>query len=420
MKPMALNGRQRTALTCSPTQSSVLPGIQQHQGAGFFPRDAGGVELLLQVRVLGAGVEEDAAGLEGEDGIGLRAGDGGVHVEREGVHRAGDGGEVGGDGDAFDAFQPGVHGDDGVAVLEEELLGLPGVAVRLVAGSEDDDAFLLHEECSGSIGVMLAAGKPSLQKLRRELRHWSATALNLLYPRVCRSCDWHLAGVDPGNPLSEWFCMVCEDQLRPIREPYCSRCGETYDGALVGEFRCENCADRELAFDFAIAGYQAQGVVRDLIHQFKYSSDISLRACLGDLLLPTLEEPRLRGEDLSQWLLVPVPLHGTRQREREFNQSEELCRRLHLRTGIPMARALVRQRSTGHQASLTRSERLENLRAAFAVPGAFHKRKGALLGKRILLVDDVFTTGATTDACARVLRREAGVEKVVVITVARG
>lgn len=267
---------------------------------------------------------------------------------------------------------------------------------------------------------MLTAGKPSLQKLRGALQTWSTTALNLLYPRVCRSCDWHLAGVDPGNPLSEWFCTVCEDQLRPVREPYCARCGEAYDGALVGEFRCENCADRELAFDFAIAGYQAQGVVRNLIHQFKYSSDLSLRACLGDLLLRTLDEPRLRGEDLSQWLLIPVPLHSSRQREREFNQSEELCRCLSRRTGIPMARVLERRRSTGHQASLTRSERLANLRSAFSVPESFHKQGGKLVGKRILLVDDVFTTGATTDACARVLRREAGVEKVVVITVARG
>lgn len=256
--------------------------------------------------------------------------------------------------------------------------------------------------------------------LANQIRSWSEAAANLLYPPACCGCDHHLVRQPSHQGVERWLCTVCEDQLRRIRAPYCARCGESYEGALEGEFRCENCSDRELSFDFAIAAWHAESVMRDLILKFKYGSELYLRGCLGDLMLPVLEEPRLKAESLADWLLVPVPLHGLRLREREFNQSEELARHLAKSTGIKMEDVLLRRRDTGHQAGLSRADRLANLRSAFGVKSAYHKRGGRLVGRKVLLVDDVFTTGATTDACARVLRRESGVEKVVVITVARG
>ncbi len=252
------------------------------------------------------------------------------------------------------------------------------------------------------------------------IQSWAEAAAALLYPPTCCGCDHHLQRQPSHQGAERWLCTACEDQLRRIRAPYCARCGEAYDGALEGEFRCENCSDRELAFDFAIAAWHSEGVLRDLVLRFKYGRALDLRACLGDLMLPVLEEPRLTAQPLSEWLLIPVPLHSLRMREREFNQSEELARQLSKHTGIPMANVLLRRRDTGHQAGLARADRLANLRAAFAIKAAFHRHGGKLVGRKVLLVDDVFTTGATTDACARVLRREAGVEKVVVVTLARG
>jgi len=251
----------------------------------------------------------------------------------------------------------------------------------------------------------------------RRLAPLGRAVLNVFYPRVCRVCDTCLPESSSDSPYGEWLCQKCEGQLLPLEKPYCQRCGEPYAGATDRDFVCENCGDLDLVFDFAVAGYLAEGPLRELVHGFKYGKDEGLRACLGALLERALGDERLAGEDLTQWGLIPVPLHHARQREREFNQAEELCHVLSQRTAIPTWNALKRTRSTRQQASLTRKQRLDNLRGAFALRRGFGKDQ--LAGRRVLLVDDVLTTGSTTDACARVLKRQAGVEKVVVITVAR-
>lgn len=240
--------------------------------------------------------------------------------------------------------------------------------------------------------------------------------MDVLYPRLCCVCQVPLA-----DGASGWFCKICEDALPLVEPPCCKVCGEVYDGAFTNEFRCANCSGRRLEFEFAVAACRAEEAVRELIHQFKYERRLQLRGALAALMLRTLEEPRLARENLADWLLVPVPLHRSRELDREFNQSWELCLRLSQLTGISAAKALVRIRPTDAQAGLDRDERLRNLRGAFALPKPRPWRPQInLQGRRILLVDDVFTTGATTSECARVLRREGGAEKVVVITAARG
>jgi ComF family protein len=217
--------------------------------------------------------------------------------------------------------------------------------------------------------------------------------------------------------LLEWLCGGCVEHLTRIVPPFCRVCGEPFDGALEREFRCMNCSGRRLAFDFAISAYRASEGVRELVHHFKYSKDLSLRAPLTQLLLSALNDPRLAAESLEDWRLVPVPLHRAREVDREFNQSRELCLGLSALTGIPVLDALRRVRVTDNQARLNREERLRNMRGAFSIRP---RRADALKGARVLLVDDVLTTGATTHECAKVLKRDAGVEKIVVITVARG
>ncbi len=250
-----------------------------------------------------------------------------------------------------------------------------------------------------------------------------AAAVDLLYPRLCCGCKTPL---DPGagaasTDIQALFCHTCEEALPWVQAPCCRVCGETYDGAISGDFRCANCSGRRLEFEFATAACHARELVRELVHQFKYERRLHLRGALAGLLLRTLEEPRLAREPLASWLLVPVPLHPEREQDREFNQSWELCLRLARLTGIPAVNALARVQETDPQARLNRQERLKNLRGAFALRKVRPwQKKPALQGRGILLVDDVFTTGATTNECARVLRREGGAQKVVVITVARG
>lgn len=254
--------------------------------------------------------------------------------------------------------------------------------------------------------------------------YWQATCQRVLdgfYPRVCRHCEVKLPDEAPRQGVAAWFCTPCQNELTAIEAPYCSVCGEAFSGAMTQAFRCSNCSCRRLSYDFAVAGYKITSPLREVIHRYKYGRDLSLRAALADLLLPALNDPRLAAEDLTQWLLVPVPLHITRRIWRGFNQSWELCRQISRSTGIPAAQPLTRQVRTESQAHLQRRKRLANLKGAFSLtrPLPWRPRQD-LQGRNILLVDDVLTTGATAHECAKVLKLEARVEKVVVITAARG
>jgi len=173
-----------------------------------------------------------------------------------------------------------------------------------------------------------------------------------------------------------------------------------------------NCGDLAFSFDFATSAYRSRGVVRDLIHQFKYNRQVHLRHLLARMLSEGFRDARL--VDLRPDAIVPVPLHPTRKREREFNQAEVLAHLAGRHVGLPVEDCLRRTRYTLTQTHFHREERFGNLE------GAFELRPGARVeGKVLALVDDVLTTGSTADACSRVLR-EAGASAVIVITVARG
>ncbi len=246
-------------------------------------------------------------------------------------------------------------------------------------------------------------------RLRRAARSFGTGLVDLLYPARCFTCRTH-AG-EPG------LCGPCQNALRPVRPPFCSICGEPYDGEIVGGFICSNCTGRDFAFDFAIAGYLATGPARSLIHDLKYHRRIAVREVLGELAATALDDPRLDGAD--GWLLVPVPLHRRRQRERGYNQAAEIASALDRLRGLPVCEALERHRYTSAQAQLVRAERLANLAESFSLRPSPATR-AAVEGAKIVLIDDVFTTGATADACARILREKGGAERVVVVTVARG
>ena len=168
----------------------------------------------------------------------------------------------------------------------------------------------------------------------------------------------------------------------------------------------------ELHFVSARSAVVARGIVRETIHRFKYQRALWFEPFLADLLVREAK-PALREQ---HWdFIVPVPLYPLKQREREFNQAERLAAHLSAATGIPLKTKLLRRVvPTATQTLLTREQRAANMR------GAFLADRGARLdGERIVLVDDVFTTGATTSACAKALRA-AGAGEVCVWTVARG
>jgi ComF family protein len=165
-------------------------------------------------------------------------------------------------------------------------------------------------------------------------------------------------------------------------------------------------------FDAGVAVMRCTGEVRELMHRFKYGKQRYLRRLLGGWLAEALDDDRLA--DIEPDVLVPVPLHPAREREREFNQAEELARWVTRLRGVPTARLLRRRRYTVTQTRFDREQRMRNLREAFEV-----RQNARVAGQHILLVDDILTTGSTLDECARVLVG-AGAASVNAIAVARG
>jgi ComF family protein len=196
-----------------------------------------------------------------------------------------------------------------------------------------------------------------------------------------------------------------------IVPPRCSSCGIPFQSFSDGsEYLCGNCVLALPPFSGARAfGYYADELSR-LIQGLKFHGRRNLVELLATLLTRTFFDTWDRGEfDF----LVPVPLYPTRKRERGFNQSELLARSLTRRTAIPCSSVLARVRATLPQVGLTDSQRAENVRKAFRCPNP-----AQVSGRRILLIDDVMTTGATVSSAARTLL-EAGALRVSVLTVAR-
>jgi ComF family protein len=236
-----------------------------------------------------------------------------------------------------------------------------------------------------------------------------------LFPADCRVC---------GLPLASFtllpVCPSCWDHLPVQSGALCACCGEAlaFDPALANETLCRPCRMTAPPFAKAVAWGVYRDGLRTLLHLLKYDGMQPLAKRLSVLLAePILAIPSLPGE----LTVVPVPLFGAKRRQRGFNQAEALARSVipvlrHRRPELRISLApgpLVRERSTQSQANLTPHQRRENVRGAFSVP-----RPETLKGRNVLLLDDIYTTGATARACAQALRK-AGAASVWVATVAR-
>ncbi len=245
----------------------------------------------------------------------------------------------------------------------------------------------------------------------RGWRKWLSRSLDLLYPPRCVVCG---EGLSDGRAL----CDACDADLPRLTEPFCERCGEPFQGQIDGPFDCPNCSKLKFFFEFARPAMVRDDRTLDMIHRLKYGRELHLAKDLGRLAAESFADPRLDEALAGNWPLVPVPLHRKRLQHRHFNQAQEISRELALHVGLPIVHALKRTRDTEHQTSLTRAQRLENLRGAFLL-----SRHGQLQIEKspagAILVDDVLTTGSTVDECAKTLRR-AGFQKILVVTVMRG
>jgi competence protein ComFC len=206
-------------------------------------------------------------------------------------------------------------------------------------------------------------------------------ALDLLFPRWCLGCGRE----------GDYICGTCRRSLPEITPPVCPGCGRPHDGGGV----CPRCAAGKPAILAIRSPFQFDGVVRRAIHELKYRNLRDIARPMAGLLNEYLAASPLPGE-----VLVPVPLHPKRQRERGYNQSALLARELGRLSGLPVVEScLVRRQHTPPQArTASAAERQHN------VAGAFACRDGRLRGREVLLVDDVATSGATLNACALALK----------------
>jgi ComF family protein len=231
-------------------------------------------------------------------------------------------------------------------------------------------------------------------------------ALNLVYPPVCQLCGTERAGAGQG-----YVGDRCRSNVRFVMAPFCQRCGLPFDGEISQAFECANCREMTLHFRSARSAVLADSLMLDVIHRYKYNRALWFEPFLAGLLI-SRAAPELAVE---AWdFIVPVPLYPVKKREREFNQAERLAARLGRAAGIPVNAGLLRRvKPTLTQTRLTREQRAANVREAFAFCGG-----NKLNGEKIVLLDDVLTTGATTNACAQALRK-AGAGEICVWTAAR-
>lgn len=238
-----------------------------------------------------------------------------------------------------------------------------------------------------------------------ELSRFKGATLDILYPkeRVCAVCA---NKIDKTAILG--VCAWCIKLLPLITGSFCGKCGKPKKGEAE---HCMECDGIQNYFEQALSVFEYTASVQRLIYRFKYSGEQYLSHVLGGFLANRLKEQ----QDWDYNALVAVPLHRKRQRERGFNQSALLASEVSMRMDVPVLRdVLVRTKETAVQAGLGRQERFANLRQAFVV-----NDKAVIEGKRVVLVDDIFTTGSTVNECSRILI-EAGAEKVYVLTVATG
>ena len=264
-------------------------------------------------------------------------------------------------------------------------------------------------------------------------------AINLIFPAACNNCDSAVSA----DAATAYFCKGCWQRMEWFDSPCCPQCGLPYPSAdnkptsgqsTVGHI-CGSCRNKPPCFDRAVSAGPYTGALSEAIKLFKYKKKVSLGKTLTEWALksPLVENtlisfhapddfhtlwgcPVYRADKAmsAKTLIVPVPLHVKRLREREFNQSAIIASVIGRRSGIPLlANVLIRHRHTMPQVELGGMDRRENVAGAFSIEDS-----SLIEGKEIILVDDVYTSGSTVNECAKVMKKN-GADKVYVVTIAR-
>jgi competence protein ComFC len=218
--------------------------------------------------------------------------------------------------------------------------------------------------------------------------------LDWIYPPRCGGC----------NTVGSRWCEDCEKKSEVLRSPICFRCGQSINGGVL----CGRCNNHSPSYTALRSIYLFEGPVRPALHRLKYKNDLALGETFSHPLIEMIEKMNWLPD-----LVVPVPLGFVRQAERGYNQASLLAYPLALATSIPFrSKALRKIRETSSQVGLSFQERRANVKDAFCAD------RKMVDGKKVLLIDDVCTSGATLEACSIALRKEGAVD-IYALTLAR-
>lgn len=237
-----------------------------------------------------------------------------------------------------------------------------------------------------------------------DLTRLSGALMDFVFPRICCGCEERI--LETGRLV----CEECFAGIPQLKQPICPTCG-CEDAEYKGADRCADCPAGEIFFEMARGVVPFAGVAKSIVERLKYHGRQEYSRLMAAHMVRKFGE-EFNGVEVQR--VVPVPLHRTRQRERGFNQSALLARELGAYLHVPDDEALLRRLvATPSQTRLSRRQRATNIHGAFACPD------GSVAGEAILLVDDVYTTGATLNECARVLRTTGGAQVVYGLSFAR-
>ncbi len=218
--------------------------------------------------------------------------------------------------------------------------------------------------------------------------------LNIIFPKDCLGCQKE----------NIWLCQTCFNKIKILSGPFCIFC----KNRLPPNSRCQKCNPRPKArFLFAAASYEMP-LIKNLIKYYKYQKIKELAEPLSQLLIKSLD-----GVNLKNFKVVPVPLHQAKFRERSFNQAELLAKNLASHFNLEFCDILTRVKNTKSQTEFKGTDRLNNVLSTFKI-----KSPVEITGQKILLIDDVSTTGATLNECGKILK-ESGAREIWAIVVAK-
>lgn len=240
------------------------------------------------------------------------------------------------------------------------------------------------------------------------LRRLMHGLIDILYPEICIACRDRLA---ERAAIDGLVCAECWGKARINLPPFCHSCGRHLEKAHLYRGICPGCIRRRLHFDRAFSPFVYEGVIKELLHEFKYKNKPYLGSILSQPMIEFIKEYDLPMQHLD--FIIPVPLHKTRLREREFNQAQILSSHIAQEFNKELlSDCLMRHRQTKTQTELEQEARLLNVKDSFNVA-----EDARIKGRNILLVDDVLTTAATCSEAACALKR-AGAGMVFVLTLA--